>query len=181
MSVAPRSHSPCTAETTEPAVSVPTFAAQKFAAVPAPELEPPVLSTLSESAGGVDPGPTHGARVLVADDNESVADSLAFLLDCHGHHAAVAYDGETALRLLRTGTFGIVFLDENLPDIKGSAVARSLRETPIRSGAFLVSMTGDADSQADIARLFDVYLQKPFSLKQLARAVQALMTTPIRT
>jgi hypothetical protein len=34
------------------------------------------------------------------DDNESVADRLAFLLDCYGHQAAVAYDGETALRLL---------------------------------------------------------------------------------
>ena len=53
------------------------------------------------------------------DDNESVADSLFFLLDCYGHHAAVAYDGGTALRLLRTGAFEITFLDENLPDIKG--------------------------------------------------------------
>jgi DNA-binding response OmpR family regulator len=65
-------------------------------------------------------------------DNESVADSLAFLLD------SVACDGETALRLLRTGAFEITFLGENLPDIKGSAVAWSLRETPIRSAAFLV-------------------------------------------
>jgi DNA-binding response OmpR family regulator len=67
------------------------------------------------------------------DDNESVADSLAFLLACYGHHAGVAYDGETALRLLRTGAFEIIFPDENLPDIKGSAVARSLRGTAIRS------------------------------------------------
>jgi CheY-like chemotaxis protein len=64
------------------------------------------------------------------DDNEPVADSLAFLLDCHGHQAAVAYDGETALRLLRTGAFEITVFDENLPDIKGGAVAWSLRETP---------------------------------------------------
>ena len=41
------------------------------------------------------------------DDNESVADSLAFLLDCFGYRAAVAYDGETALRLLRTGAIEI--------------------------------------------------------------------------
>ena len=106
------------------------------------------------------------------DDNESVADSLAFLLDCYGHHAAVAYDGETALRLLRTGAFEITFLDENLPDIKGSAVAWSLRETPIRSAAFLVSMTGDAVSQGDIARLFDVYLQKPFSCEALMQVIE---------
>src|SRR5690242_7632004 len=111
-------------------------------------------------------------NVLVVDDNESVADSLAFLLDCYGHRVVVAYDGETALALLRTGAFEITFLDENLPDIKGSAVARSLRETPIRSGAFLVSITRDADSQGDIARLFDVCLQKPFSCEALMQVIE---------
>jgi DNA-binding response OmpR family regulator len=89
------------------------------------------------------------------DDNESAADSLAFPPDCYGHHAAVAYDGETALRFLRTGAFEITLLDENLADIKGSAVAWSLRETPIRSTALLVSMTGDAVGRGDIARLFE--------------------------
>ncbi|WP_233856273.1 response regulator [Paraburkholderia sp. HD33-4] len=111
-------------------------------------------------------------KALVVDDNESVADSLAFLLDCYGHHAAVAYDGKTALRLLHTSAFEITFLDENLPDIKGSAVARSLRETPIRSGAFLVSITGDADSQGDIALLFDACLQKPFSCEALIQVIE---------
>jgi DNA-binding response OmpR family regulator len=53
------------------------------------------------------------------DDTEAVADSLAFLLNCYGPHAAVAYDCETALRLLRTGAVEITFLDENLHDIKG--------------------------------------------------------------
>jgi DNA-binding response OmpR family regulator len=111
-------------------------------------------------------------NVLVVDDNESVADSLAFLLDCYGHYAAVAYDGETALRLLRSGAFEITFLDENLPDIKGSAIARSLRQTAFLSRAFLVSMTGDADSQGDVTRLFDVCLQKPFSCEALMQAIE---------
>ncbi|WP_233849544.1 response regulator [Paraburkholderia sp. HD33-4] len=110
-------------------------------------------------------------NVLVVDDNESVADSLAFLLDCYGHHAAVAHDGKTALTLLRTSAFEITFLDENLPDIKGSAVARSLRETPISSGAFLVSMTGDVDSQGDATRLFNVCLKKPFSFEVLMQVI----------
>ena len=49
------------------------------------------------------------------------------------HHAAVAYDGETALRLTCTGAFEITFPDENVPDIKDIAVAQSPMETPIRS------------------------------------------------
>ncbi len=105
---------------------------------------------------------------LKPDDNQSVADSLAFLLDCYGHHTAVANDGEAALRLLRTGAIEI----RKPADIKGSAVPRSLRETPIRSAAFLVSMTRDAVSQGDIARLFDGYLQKPFSCEALMQVIE---------
>ena len=111
-------------------------------------------------------------NVLVVDDNEFVADSLAFLLDCYGHRVVVAYDGETALTLLRTGAFEVTFLDEHLPDIKGSAVALSLKEEPVHPGLFIVSMTGDADSQGDIARLFDVCLQKPFSSEALMQVIE---------
>ena len=42
----------------------------------------------------------------------------------------------------------------------------------VRSAAFLVSMTGDAVSQGDIARLFDVYLQKPFSCEALMQVIE---------
>jgi DNA-binding response OmpR family regulator len=111
-------------------------------------------------------------NVLVVDDNESVADSLGFLLDCYGHRAVVAYDGETALTLLRTCTFEMVLLDENLPDIKGSAVARSLVDTPARPGPFVVSMTGDVDSLEDTARLFNVCLEKPFSSEALVQVIE---------
>jgi CheY-like chemotaxis protein len=110
--------------------------------------------------------------VLVVDDNEIVADSLAFLLECYGHRAIVAYDGETALKLLRTGAFELTFLDENLPGIKGSAVALSLKESPIHREPFVVSMTGDAESQQDMARLFDVCLEKPFSLDALMQVIE---------
>jgi hypothetical protein len=61
---------------------------------------------------------------------------------------------------LRSGSFVPALLKyENLPDIKGSAVPRSLRETTICSAAFLVPMTGDVVSQGDIARPFDVYAE----------------------
>ncbi|MFP3564045.1 response regulator [Paraburkholderia sp. SIMBA_030] len=111
-------------------------------------------------------------NVLVVDDNEIVADSLAFLLECYGHRVVIAYDGETALKLLRTGAFELTFLDENLPGIKGSAVARSLKESPVHPGPFVVSMTGDADSQEGCIRLFDVCLQKPFSSEALMQVIE---------
>jgi CheY-like chemotaxis protein len=111
-------------------------------------------------------------NVLVVDDNEVVADSLAFLLDCIGHRAVVAHDGETALHLLRHGSFDMAFLDEQLPGIKGSAVARSLKDTPFFPRPFVVSMTGDSDSSEDMSRLFDVCLHKPFSSDTLLQVIE---------
>jgi CheY-like chemotaxis protein len=111
-------------------------------------------------------------NVLVVDDNEFVADSLAFLLDCIGHRAVMASDGETALELLHAGAFDLVFLDENLPGIKGSAVALSLRDRPVFPRPFVASMTGDSDSNEESARLFDVCLQMPFSLETLMRVIE---------
>src|ERR1700692_4070464 len=97
--------------------------------------------------------------VLVVDDNEVVADSLAFLLDCYGHRAIVAHDGESALQLLRGGAFELVLLDEHLPGINGSAVAQSLMDRPVYPQPVVVSMTGDSDSNEDFARLFDALLR----------------------
>jgi CheY-like chemotaxis protein len=111
-------------------------------------------------------------NVLVVDDNEVVADSLAFLLDCIGHRADVAHDGETALHLLRHGAFDVAFLDEHLPGIKGSTVARSLKDMSVFSRPLFVSMTGDSDSSEDLARLFDVCLQKPFSSDALLQVME---------
>lgn len=102
------------------------------------------------------------------DDNESVVHSLAFLLDCYGPMLLWP-----TMAKLHSGSFVPPLLEyADLPDIKGSAAPRSLRETPIRSAAFLVSMTRDAVSQGDIAGLFDVYLQKPFSCEALMQVIE---------
>ncbi|MGF6261888.1 CheY-like chemotaxis protein [Paraburkholderia youngii] len=109
--------------------------------------------------------------VLVVEDNEDVADSLAFLLDCYGHRATVAQDGETALSLLGGHAFELILLDENLPGIKGSAVARSIITTPFVGRPFIVSMTGDSEVGGP-TRLFDVCLRKPFSLDALLQTIE---------
>ncbi|MGF6634080.1 hypothetical protein [Paraburkholderia sp. MM6662-R1] len=69
-------------------------------------------------------------NVLVVDDNEFVADSLAFLLDCIGHRAVMAHDGETALELLHASAFELVFLDETR---RGRVEIRLSRNTRVRS------------------------------------------------
>lgn len=116
--------------------------------------------------------------VLVVDDNEEVADSLAFLLDCYGHRAIVAHDGETALSLVCCRAFELVLLDENLPGIKGSAVALSILSSPVVDRPFIASMTGDSDN-GELARLFDVCLQKPFPVEALLQVINAARSSGV--
>jgi CheY-like chemotaxis protein len=114
---------------------------------------------------------TRSMNVLVVEDNEEVADSLAFLLDCYGHRATVAEDGESAVSLLCGRAFELVLLDENLPGIKGSAVARSIINPRFAKRPFIVSMTGDSED-GGLPRLFDACLRKPFPLDALLQAIE---------
>ena len=94
------------------------------------------------------------------------------MLDCYGHHAGVAYDGEAALRLLCTGAFEITFPDENLPDIKTVLSHGRCGKRRFARGFPRFNDEGDAVSQGDIAGHFDVYLQKPFSCKALMQVIE---------
>ena len=110
--------------------------------------------------------------VLVVDDSEVVADSLAFLLDSYGHRVTVAHDGETALRLLRGGAFELVLFDEHLAGIKGSAVAPLIIDELVFHRPVVVFMTGDSDSYDECAQLFATRLDKPFSVEALMQVVE---------
>src|SRR4051794_40715700 len=80
--------------------------------------------------------------VLVVDDYQDAADSLALLVRQWGYQALVAYDGPSALDLARTSIPEVVLLDIGLPRMDGFEVARRLRRLPEMGQAFLVAVTG---------------------------------------
>ena len=80
------------------------------------------------------------------------------------------------------GEIDLVITDVVMPRMSGPEFAEQFQQ--IRPNIKLLYVSGYADDvvlQNGVSMQGLVYLQKPFSLKQLARAVQALMTTPIRT
>lgn len=102
-------------------------------------------------------------RVLVVDDNQDAADSLAMLLEMDGHLSRVAHDGVQALVLAETFAPEVALLDIGLPGMDGYELAGALRER-LGPSLLLVALTGwsgdDARTQA-LARGFDVHLTKP--------------------
>lgn len=103
-------------------------------------------------------------RVLVVDDNRDSADSLAMVLNVHGHDARPAYDGTQALAMADSFQPEVVLLDIGLPDMDGREVCRRLRTLPAGARMLIVAQTGwgsDEDQASTSAAGFDHHAVKP--------------------
>jgi signal transduction histidine kinase/ActR/RegA family two-component response regulator len=123
---------------------------------------------------GAIPLPAQGAscRILVVDDNEDSARTLAKLLRQQGHDVSVAHDGPSAVESASALLPDVVLLDIGLPGLNGYDVARRIREDCRENHPFLVAITGygqDSDRHRSREAGFDSHLIKPVDLDQLRR------------
>ncbi|WP_437876763.1 hybrid sensor histidine kinase/response regulator [Sorangium sp. So ce513] len=113
-------------------------------------------------------------RVLVVDDNQDSAESMAMLLRRMGHEAHAVFDGPSALELATRLRPDLVLLDIGMPGMTGHDVARTLRSTPGLEGISLFAMTGygqESDRRATQEAGFDEHLVKPISVDVLKQHV----------
>jgi len=107
-------------------------------------------------------------RVLIVDDDQDHAESLADVLDMRGHQTELAFSGEEALELVRARDFDFVLLDVKLPGING--VDTFLELKTIRPGAKVMMMTGFSVEQL-VAQAIEAgalgVLYKPFATVKL--------------
>jgi PAS domain S-box-containing protein len=109
-------------------------------------------------------------RILVVDDNLSNATSLGMLLSALGQEVETAYDGLTALDLVRRHQPEFVLLDIGLPGMDGYEVARQCRRDTELDRVTLVAMTGygqDEDRKRSQEAGFNAHLVKPVNLEDL--------------
>ena len=116
--------------------------------------------------------------ILVVDDNRQMADFMAGrLLRSLGYDALVAYDGKTALEILRARSLNLMLTDLQLPDITGLDLLRQLRNEGINVPAILVTAHGSEQIAVDAFRLgVQDYLIKPVDLDSLNAAVTRALT-----
>ena len=109
-------------------------------------------------------------RVLVADDNQAAAASLAILLRLWGYKAHVVHDGLSALQATPRFQPHVALLDIEMPKMHGGEVARRLRLLRELGKILIVATTGTEPQDQRLtgyAGVFDSYLPKPYNLERL--------------
>ena len=129
------------------------------------------LTAAPQAVAPAEPPAGSSKRILVVDDNQDAADTLAELLELDGHEVRTAYTGAQAIE--RTVAFrpDIVFLDIGLPDINGHEVAGKLRQLAIPQDFLLIALTGygqEHDRRAALAAGFNDHFAKPVDFDKLA-------------
>src|SRR5689334_17429788 len=115
-------------------------------------------------------------RVLVVDDEPTLAELLSMALRYEGWDVKSAGDGQTAVRTAREFRPDAVVLDMMLPDIDGLEVLRRLRgESPEVPVLFLTAKDAVEDRIAGLTAGGDDYVTKPFSLEEVVARLRALL------
>jgi CheY-like chemotaxis protein len=109
-------------------------------------------------------------EVLVIEDNVDGAESLAAVLELHGHRAHIATDGLLGLRRARELRPDVILCDIDLPGMSGYEIARRLRGEGEMAATRLVALSGFAgptDRQRAFDAGFNAHLAKPISVEEL--------------
>lgn len=114
-------------------------------------------------------------RVLVVEDEERLANTIARGLRRYGMAVDVALDGEDGLDKALVNDYDVVILDRDLPGMHGDDVCRRLRTLDRRAGVIMLTASGEVEAKVEGLRLgADDYLPKPFAFEELVARVEAL-------
>jgi DNA-binding response OmpR family regulator len=114
-------------------------------------------------------------RVLVVEDEELLADSIAEWLRRDALAIDVVYDGDAALERLGVNEYDVVVLDRDLPIVHGDDVCRAIVDSGAATRVLMLTAAAAVDDRVMGLRLgADDYLAKPFAFVELAARVHAL-------
>ena len=114
-------------------------------------------------------------RVLVVEDEQLLANSIAEGLRRRAMAVDVAYDGHAALERLTVNEYDVVVLDRDLPVISGDEVCTTLVESGLETRILMLTAATAVPQRVDGLRLgADDYLTKPFAFAELVARIQAL-------
>ena len=121
------------------------------------------------------------ATVLVADDDRDIRELVVFKLEQQGHRVLAVSDGPSALATASGEVVDVAVLDVMMPGMSGLDVCKVLKSRPATASLPVILLTAkaqEADIAAGLAGGADEYVTKPFSPRELAARVAAVLVRP---
>ncbi len=117
--------------------------------------------------------------ILVIDDDEAIATTVASFLVAHGYDVTVALEGGEALDRIREGNYPIIVSDIYIDQVSGLDILREARQRNPDAAVILMTTRGSVRTtvEAEIAGAFE-YLAKPFEMRALLEAVERAQAVP---
>ena len=131
-------------------------------------------TSFSTGASATAAGPR--ARVLIAEDDKGVRESLARVLSFEGYDVLSTSDGAEALEAIAASTPDVLVLDVNMPYVDGLTVCRRVRAQRLPVPILVLTACHEvSDRVAGLDAGADDYLVKPFALDELLARLRALL------
>ena len=115
------------------------------------------------------------ATILVVDDERKIRDLVGSYLEAEGYSVLTAKTGQAGLELAMRARPDVIVLDLMLPDVSGEEVTRSLREATDVPILMLTAKATEDDRVTGLRLGADDYLVKPFSPRELAARIEAIL------
>lgn len=118
-------------------------------------------------------------KVLVIDDEPTIAMLLADIIEDHGYEVTIALDGRQGYALAKNGKYQVVISDIMMPYVDGQELCARLKHEPSTQGIQVILMSAVAHmAQIDTNCLADAFILKPFDISVITQIIERFLSTP---
>ena len=114
-------------------------------------------------------------RILVVEDEYSLADAMGEALKRENYMVDISYEGNSVLDIALSGIYDIIILDLMLPNLNGLEILKYIREEKISSYVMILTAKGELDDKVKgLDYGADDYMTKPFHIRELLARIRAV-------